>query len=226
MSAIHKFFNKIFRFWTILKYYGLQFAFCTLMAGPALAHKASDAYLQILSNADSPTVSWQLSLALRDVDAVMDSLDQDNDRSLSWGEIQQNLPAIKSLIAGNLQVRCGNQTMPLNWTFQSLEQRSDGVYTRWGATSACGQSNVTLQYDLLKNVDATHRLLVSGSLQGQAVAAVVSPQNKPLLTLAAGPLSSKLDGPSKVNASMSAGFGHWIRSLSFPISFDVAHHVD
>lgn len=190
----------------LLKRCSLLVAFCTLLAGPALAHKASDAYLQVVSAANSPSFTWQLSVALRDVDAVMDSLDQDNDRSLNWGEIQQNLPAIKNLIADNLETRCGNQAMPLSWTFQSLEQRSDGVYTRWGAASTCSQSSLNLQYDLLKNVDATHRLLLSGSLQGQAVAAVVSPQNKPLLTLAIAALSSNTDGASKTGASLSAGF--------------------
>ena len=190
----------------LLKRCSLLVAFCTLLAGPALAHKASDAYLQVVSAANSPSLTWQLSVALRDIDAVMDSLDQDNDRSLNWGEVQQNLPAIKNLIAYNLQTRCGDQAMPLSWTFQSLEQRSDGVYTRWGATSTCSQSSLNLQYDLLKNVDATHRLLVSGSLQGQAVAAVVSPQNKPLLTLALAAARSNTHGPWKTGASLSAGF--------------------
>jgi HupE / UreJ protein len=180
-------------------------ALCFVYAGPALAHKASDAYLQLSSAASSPTISWQLSLALRDVDAAIDSLDQDNDRNLNWGEIQQSLPAIKSLITENLQTRCGDLAMPLNWSFESLEQRSDGAYVRFGAASACRGSQLNLQYELLKNIDASHRLLVGGALHGQALAAVVSPNTKPLLTISASPANTSAGGAAKEGRSFSAG---------------------
>jgi HupE / UreJ protein len=174
---------------------------CVIFAGNVWAHKASDAYLQLSSNGASSQVQWQLSLALRDVDAVLDTLDVDNNRSLEWGEVKQNLPAIKSLIASHLQTRCDNQPMPLDWTFESLEQRSDGAYVRWIAASVCSQGPISLEYDFLKNTDATHRLLVAGVLQGQAVAAVVSPLNKPSLTL---PVASPGANPTNTNDPKSS----------------------
>ena len=191
--------------WAIFRPCSVWLALCLVFAGPVWAHKASDAYLNVSSVASSPTVSWQLSVALRDLDAAIDGLDEDNDRNLNWGEIQQSLPAIKSLIADHLQIRCGDQAVSLNWSFESLEQRSDGVYVRLGAVSSCRASQLSLQYGLLKNIDASHRLLVGGTLHGQALAAVVSPNSKPLLTLAASPVNTLSGGSPKETASSLTG---------------------
>jgi HupE / UreJ protein len=193
---------------------------CLMFASTAWAHKASDAYLQLSSSANSTQVQWQLSVALRDIDAVMDTLDVDNNRSLEWGEIKQNLPAIKSLIASHLLTRCGDQSLLLDWTFESLEQRSDGAYVRWAATSVCGQGAISFQYNFLKNVDATHRLLVAGMLQGQAVAAVVSPQNKPLLTLTAATHGAGANTAGDTKATLSAGVAAFVQF--FP---EGVHHL-
>jgi HupE / UreJ protein len=191
--------------WLAFRRFSLCAGLLVLLCGQAMAHKASDAYLQLSSAADSPSVSWQLSVALRDLDAMLESLDQNNDRNLTWGEIQHSLPAIKNLITEHLQTQCDQQAMPLGWTFESLEQRSDGVYTRWSAASTCQQGNMGMRYTLLQSIDATHRLLVAGALRGQAVAAVVSPHNKPLLTLAMSPVSSS-QVTQQVHGSVSAGF--------------------
>ncbi len=210
--------------WAIRRFCSIWLGLYLVFTGPALAHKASDAYLNLSSVASSPTVSWQLSVALRDLDAAIDSLDQDNDRNLNWGEIQQSLPAIKSLITDHLQIRCGDQAMPLNWSFESLEQRSDGVYVRLGAFGACRESQLSLQYGLLKNIDATHRLLVGGALRGQALAAVVSPSTKPLLTLTALPANTSVDGAPKEHTSLSAGLSAGLSAFAqfFP---EGVHHL-
>lgn len=210
--------------WVILRACSVWLALNVVFTGPALAHKASDAYLHLSSVASSPTVSWQLSVALRDLDAAIDGLDEDNDRNLNWGEIQQSLPAIKSLIADHLQIRCGDQAVSLNWSFESLEQRSDGVYVRLGAVSPCRASQLSLQYGLLKNIDASHRLLVGGTLHGQALAAVVSPNSKPLLTLAASPVNTLSGGSPKETASSLTGLSAGLSAFAqfFP---EGVHHL-
>jgi HupE / UreJ protein len=151
---------------------------------PAWAHKASDAYLQLgdsvatasTASGTASVMTLKLSVALRDLDAAIETLDSDNNRSLEWGEIRRNLPVIQAWVGQGLQLQCDANTLPLNWAFESLEQRSDGVYVRMGSMASCPQGALTIGYQLMKTVDATHRLLVGGTLQGQAVASVVSPQ--------------------------------------------------
>jgi hypothetical protein len=169
------------------------------LASPARAHKASDAYLQlgeVLATASlgaanppnagtniEPTLSLKYSIALRDLDAAIDTLDIDNNRSLEWGEVRQSLSAIQTWVGQGLLLQCNGQNTPLAWAFESLEQRSDGAYVRLGSAARCPQGDLGISYQLMQSVDATHRLLVGGQLQGQGIAAVVSPQNKPTVNL-------------------------------------------
>jgi HupE / UreJ protein len=164
------------------------------LANPAWAHKASDAYLQLgeatapasqsaaSSATDTPT-ALRYSIALRDLDAAIETLDVDNNRSLEWGEVRQNLPAIQAWVGQGLLLQCDGKNTPLSWAFESLEQRSDGAYIRLGSSAACPRGDFLITYQLMQNVDSTHRLLVGGQLQGQSIAAVASPQNKPTVNL-------------------------------------------
>jgi hypothetical protein len=156
-------------------------AFCLSLGSllPAYAHKASDAYL-LLRSPDaaqaSGSIVLQLSVALRDLDAALDSLDMDNDRSLTWGEIKQAIPAMQSLAGQALDLRCDNKLLPMRWVFESLEQRSDGVYARLAAPATCAaEAPLALDYRLLKDIDTTHRLLVGGMLNQHSVASVIAP---------------------------------------------------
>jgi HupE / UreJ protein len=174
---------------------------------PVWAHKASDAYLQLgdaaaTASAVSGTASAmtvKLSIALRDLDAAIETLDSDNSRSLEWGEIRRSLPAIQAWVGQGLQLQCDANALPLNWAFESLEQRSDGVYVRMGSMASCPQGALTIGYQLMKTVDATHRLLVGGALQGQAVVSVVSPQ-------AATSVSLRAAGTTGVGAAGQSGW--------------------
>ncbi len=163
-------------------------------ANSAWAHKASDAYLQLgevsapasasaaSARTDKPT-TLKYSIALRDLDAAIDTLDIDNNRSLEWGEVRQNLPAIQAWVGQGLLLQCDGQNTPLSWAFESLEQRSDGAYIRLGSVATCPRGDFAITYHLMQSLDSTHRLLVGGQLQGQGVAAVASPQNKPTVNL-------------------------------------------
>jgi hypothetical protein len=168
----------------------------------ALAHKASDAYLQLSGNL--PAVSMKLSLALRDLDAAIESLDTDNNRSLEWGEIRQNLPAVQAWINQGFQIQCGDRALNLQWAFESLEERSDGVYMRMNAASACSEAMLGMNYVLMKNIDASHRLIVTGTLQGKNIAALISPQSKPTLNLPLGAAGTALNPASGLASGWAA----------------------
>ena len=152
------------------------------------AHKASDAYFvlsEVNAQAGGPNVlRMQLSLALKDVDAALDSLDADNDRRLTWGEVQRATPGIIRWVSNDVHLQCAGQTLGVSWTFETLERRSDGAYIRLGAPLSCPlAAALSLDYRLMKDIDPTHRLLLSGALGGKAFAAVLAPQGRPSIVL-------------------------------------------
>ena len=105
------------------------------------AHKARDAYLEFVDTAAEKTAdkvtAVKFSIALRDLDAAIDTLDSNNDRSLVWGEIRQNLPVILAWVGDGIRIDCNRRVMDLTWAFDSLEERPDGVYIRLRASISC-----------------------------------------------------------------------------------------
>ena len=158
--------------------------------GQAHAHKASDAYLLISeagAQAAAPgALQLQLSLALKDVDAALESLDADNDRQLTWGEVRRAAPEIARWVSGQIDLKCADRKLDATWTFETLEQRSDGAYIRLGAALACpAPSGLILDYRLFKDIDPTHRLLLTGALGGKPFATVLAPIGRPMIELRA-----------------------------------------
>ena len=165
---------------------------CALLWMPqAFAHKASDAYLVLsATKAAQPTVMLQLSMALRDVDVGVESVDRDQDRTLTWGEIRQAMPAILAWVGDGLRLHCAGQALPVTWVFESLERRSDGTYLRVASQAACVSTQaLSVDYRLLRDLDATHRLLIGGTLHGAPLAMVALPQSNDAVTLHLGSAS-------------------------------------
>jgi hypothetical protein len=140
----------------------------------AWAHKPSDAYLFIV--ADGAQLSARLDVALRDLDAALD-LDADGNRELTWGEVTQQLPAITALVADRMRVTRGNQLCNLQWSGFVTQQRSDGNYLVASAGTACGVRGqpLAITYRLFADLDATHRAVVSATIDGQPATAVLDP---------------------------------------------------
>jgi HupE / UreJ protein len=150
----------------------------------AQAHKASDAYAQIHSESRSDgQTAWrvQISLAVKDLDVVIPSLDANDNRQVTWGEIRTTLPLITQSVTDATSWRCGPKAIKPSWAFESLEQRSDGAYVRLGTELNCTaeqhreNSSLTLEYRFMRNQDPTHRLLVAGQIGAQSIAAVLAP---------------------------------------------------
>ena len=128
---------------------------------PALAHKASDAYLQFTRTADGAGVHLRWDIALRDLDVVL-PLDADGDGELRWGEVRAALPDIDRYALSHLQWPPGcAPTAPGH----ALERRSDGAYVVLLIDAACPLTDgFTVGYTLFADVDPTHRGLVTVDL--------------------------------------------------------------
>jgi len=137
------------------------------IAGPAAAHKASDAYVTLrVAGAD---VSAQLDIALRDLDRDLD-LDADADDRLSWREVRTRWSDIAALARVGLMpiadgVACtpatpgnagGTEVPP------ALATHSDGRYAvvRLSWHCAAAVQRLAADYRLFARTDPTHRGIV------------------------------------------------------------------
>ena len=175
---------------------------------PALAHKGSDAYLDVQQTAQGAALPADasssvnppanifrlvLAVAVRDLDLVV-PIDRNADAQVTWGEVKAATPQVLALLvrtvrldapAGSAGPRLPanpQDTCWLDWQADGLERRSDGVYFRAAAQARCPTGGaLRLRYGLLKDEDSTHRLLVAGRIGGKDLLSTLSPQQGSLL---------------------------------------------
>jgi hypothetical protein len=137
------------------------------VAMPALAHKASDAYLQIESAVDRTSLRWDI--ALRDLDAALD-LDVDGDGRLTWGEVKAGWPQIESYALSHLRI----DGCELKSAGRGLERRNDGAYAVLHLAAACRLGEPpAIDYRLFREVDPTHRGIAKVQRAGQPLLLMV-----------------------------------------------------
>ena len=128
-----------------------------VLAGPAQAHKPSDAYLSW--RLDGSSVEQRFDIALRDLDREL-ALDADNDGQLSWGEVRQRWPDIVRLADQGLRVTADGQRCEVVATQPpQLDQHTDGHYAVLQHRLQCGAAvhQLEVDYRLFAASDATHR---------------------------------------------------------------------
>lgn len=158
----------------------------------AQAHKGSDAYLTVATQSDR-RAELRLSIALKDLDVVL-PIDTNQDAQVTWGEVRAAAPAVSEHLAQALRWRSAGEAgapavdtstdtavdeaagdCAAPWRFEGLERRSDGVYWIARTTLACDTPALGLVYQLMAEVDRSHRLLVSGEWRGQPLLATLAP---------------------------------------------------
>ena len=208
-----------------------------LACGPALAHKGSDAYLDVRQTpapAGAGSVSdfrFALAVALRDLDLIV-PVDANADARVSWGEVRAVTPQVLAALntLANLEVLGGAPpgaasgappACRLDWQADGLERRSDGVYFRAVAQARCPAGGaLNLDYRLLKNEDSTHRLLVAGQLGGKDFLSTVSPQQGRL------PLSPGADRQAGAGAAAQAAPSNRLSALRDYFSLGMHHLLE
>ncbi len=145
-----------------------------VMHAGAMAHKASDAYLQL--NRTESGVALRLDVSLRDLDLPLD-LDVDGDARLTWGEVKQAWPAIERYALERLRL----DGCELAVAGRGLERRTDGAYAVLHLASTCRPLEAPLpHYTLLREIDPTHRGLLKIDWPGAPAQLVVLDPNRPV----------------------------------------------
>ncbi|TJY56639.1 HupE/UreJ family protein [Sinimarinibacterium sp. CAU 1509] len=149
------------------------------IAGPADAHRPSDAFLDLSVQADHVEGHWEI--ALRDLASLV-VLDRDGDHALSWGELRAAQPALARRLLAALSVTAGGQVCDLEVTDLQINDRLDGRYAWFGLRAQCSVTVTALRLDyaLLFDPDPTHRGIVVLHAGDAVHAAVLSPQHPSL----------------------------------------------
>lgn len=159
---------------------------------PALAHKASDAYLTL--EVDGAVIQQRLDIALRDLDREL-VLDRNGDGQLQWGEVRGRWPAITALADAALRLRADGQACQLQGrAAPQLDAHSDGRHAVLQQTWQCAAPvrSIAIDYNLFQRTDPTHRgvaRVVTGGTggAGQGGSALVLVPGAPTATVAVAP---------------------------------------
>ena len=130
------------------------------IAGPALAHKPSDAYLRLTVQGN--TLEQRFDIALRDLDREL-QLDANDDGELMWGELRPRSAEIQAYAEAGLSATLTDQggaaCTPGAFQTMQIDSHSDGHYAvlirRWQCAAA--PQELTVSYRLFAASDPTHR---------------------------------------------------------------------
>ena len=142
-------------------------------AAPALAHKASDAYLTL--ERDGTALRGQWDIALRDLDSALD-LDANGDGDITWGEVRARASDIAAYALHRLQISSDGERCALASTSQLIDVHTDGAYAVLTLAGSCPQSGPTLaiDYRLFEGLDPQHRGLLNFVEHGDSRSVVFS----------------------------------------------------
>jgi hypothetical protein len=146
---------------------------CAVLAAPAFAHKASDAYLTI--ERDGQSLHGQWDIALRDLDNAL-GLDANADGDITWGEIRMREADIAAYAMPRLQVSSNGERCMLTPRAYLVDTHTDGAYAVMTFSGACPQAGPTLalDYRLFEGLDPQHRGLLNYVEHGQSRSVVFS----------------------------------------------------
>jgi hypothetical protein len=157
----------------------------TLASLPALAHKESDAYLNLRTDAtDHHRLHGQWDIALRDIDFAI-GIDGNHDGAITWGEVQARRTAIEQYALARVDIKGDGLTCELQPTGQKIDEHTDGAYDVIEFDAVCDKnipSKLTVVYRLMFDLDPYHRGIVTIHAGDKVAGAVLGP-DRPVATL-------------------------------------------
>ena len=164
------------RRWRCRRSLGLLLA---LWVSAAWAHKPSDSYLTLTLPAGSNVLQGQWDVALRDLDFVL-ALDTNRDGAITWGELKASRARISNYVFAHLSLaaigRGDRGVCRPRLTGLLVDEHVDGRYAVLRFSADCGlvPAQLTVRYQLLFEVDPTHRGLLQVIGSGHEQAEVLS----------------------------------------------------
>jgi hypothetical protein len=156
-----------------------------LVSGVASAHSASDAYLTLTAQANSPAAGagrivaqGQWDIALRDLDFVL-GLDDNGDGNIVWGELRKHQKDISRYVYSYLNISGDAQGCSIEPGRQMVDYHADGAYAAMFFNVVCKNRPVRLKLDyrLFFAIDPSHRAIFVMHSGQNVATAVLSPDN-------------------------------------------------
>lgn len=150
-----------------------------LIAAPAQAHKASDAYLTLEPTGERIQGQWDIGL--RDLEQAI-GLDADGDGAITWGELRQRHAAIRAYALERLELAADGAPCPARPLDQLVADHGDGAYAvlRFDARCPAPPRELRVAYHLLADIDPLHRGLLRVATGDATHTAVLGPESPEL----------------------------------------------
>jgi len=131
----------------------------------AAAHESSTSYLQL--RVDGSQVSGRWDIALRDLEYAL-GLDTNNDSALTWAEVRDQHARIGRYALGHLVLRADLDACRITAGRLQIADHGSGRYASLELDGQCPHEPVSLSldYDLLFDIDALHRGLLNLEFRG------------------------------------------------------------
>jgi hypothetical protein len=148
-------------------------------AGAAYAHKPSDSYLTLTVPRSGGVLQGRWDIALRDLDFVL-GLDANHDGAITWGELKAARSRIADYAFARLTLeavgRGDRNPCPPLLTALLVDEHVDGHYAvlRFSADCRLRPVELAVRYQLLFEVDPTHRGLLQVISEGHELAEVLN----------------------------------------------------
>jgi hypothetical protein len=152
-----------------------QLLLVMLLTWPALAagHELSDSFIDLSIENEQLTGHWLISV--RDLELAV-GVDQNRDTRVTWGELQQRRAAIQAYALARLHLDRGNTECVLQAGEMQLEQRNTGVFVHLPQSGQCDAGGeLVINYDLLFDLDASHRGILNLSYNNTSHLRLFSP---------------------------------------------------
>jgi hypothetical protein len=160
----------------------IAFAYCASFgASGASAHKPSDSYLKVRGGSEFLTIEWDI--AIKDLEIIV-GVDANQDGKITWAELKSQRGAIIGHALSRLNVEANGLECKLSVTELLYSRHSDGGYAvlRIKTDQPGNASHIAINYNLLFDIDPTHRGLVLYENGAVATTNILSP-GKPTLEI-------------------------------------------
>jgi hypothetical protein len=151
-----------------------------LMPLSALAHKESDAYVNLRTDAKNDhLMHGQWDIALRDLDYAV-GVDANHDGAITWGEVRAKRMVIEDYALSRIAVKGDGLTCDMQPTGQKIDEHTDGAYVVILFDAVCDKnipSKLTIDYRLMYDLDPYHRGIVTIHAGDKIAGAVLGPSN-------------------------------------------------
>ncbi|HCK82497.1 MAG TPA: HupE/UreJ family protein [Candidatus Competibacter sp.] len=156
------------------------------LAPTAFAHKPSDSYLSLTPRENGWRARWDI--ALRDLEYAV-GLDQNGDGAITWGELQARQGAVLQYALAHLTLHAGETLCAEHPGALRVVEHGDGAYAVLDFSVDCTTVGAqTLDYQLLFELDPSHRGLLRVDAPTGTETVVLSPEQRQRL-LNVGPAS-------------------------------------